>query len=367
MNSDFLRQFRAWATAPEWRGRRYLISPPVDFALVGGLGLLTFFLLFVLLPPTQAMAERWLVAAVVSGLALFIADPHFIASYQLLYKGWRGKLKEGGRAQYRRYIIAGVVVPALLAAYFLYAFITRNDALFGSAIAAMLVLVGWHYVKQAYGVFMLLSSLKEIRYSAWQRRFLLWNSYVAWLFYCCALFTSFPVQQAAGADYIQAPGALAIRYTLPSLPFLQDVLAYLTGITFFLSIMAILVMAWEKPNWSKTAAAGYFSMYYFLLFAGLHPLWILFYPLFHGLQYLLFVYALKRGETRNAREVRVFFGLALVIGILAFAAVPLLLEQMVLLPLTVCAAVFINIHHYFIDSVIWRRENKQRDYVLAVQ
>jgi hypothetical protein len=95
------------------------------------------------------------------------------------------------------------------------------------------------------------------------------------------------------------------------------------------------------------------------------------YPFFHSLQYLLFVGAYKRGEVRHAasaeavRQAKRFVLGALWIGILCFWAMPAMLETWVnpgksfLFPVTAAVVIFINIHHYFIDNVIWRSEHAE--------
>jgi phosphatidylglycerophosphate synthase len=105
-----------------------------------------------------------------------------------------------------------------------------------------------------------------------------------------------------------------------------------------------------------------------LLFAAaLHPMWILLYPFFHSLQYLLFVYAYKRGEraSGSARGIWSWFAASLLGGAMFFALLPMSLEQWLnpgmslFLPVTAAFVIFINIHHYFIDNVIWRKEHTE--------
>jgi len=122
-----------------------------------------------------------------------------------------------------------------------------------------------------------------------------------------------------------------------------------------------------------------------------HPEWALIAPFFHGLQYILFVTAYKRGEMharlraleetqppheppalqKQAKRLRnraqEFFALAFLLGIFAFNVIPSGMDMgakslyAVALPtgmFVLLFAVFINVHHFFIDNVLWRRENK---------
>jgi hypothetical protein len=108
-------------------------------------------------------------------------------------------------------------------------------------------------------------------------------------------------------------------------------------------------------------------------------MWVMIYPFFHSLQYLMFVYSYKRGETRiHLSEAQTteqqqqiknqlirFAVLAVGMGALFFEIVPgtmeswLNPERSMLLPLTAIFTIFINIQHYFIDNIIWRKEHAE--------
>ena len=88
-------------------------------------------------------------------------------------------------------------------------------------------------------------------------------------------------------------------------------------------------------------------------------------PLFHSVQYLPFVYRVEDSRRRVARAgqtalIAVVAGV-LVAGWLAFEIVPgaadAVLDTSAALGISffvIAAMLFINIHHYFIDNVIWR-------------
>src|SRR5262249_2609810 len=89
-----------------------------------------------------------------------------------------------------RYLVAGIIAPAIMGCYFLIALATHSSQMFVLAMYALMLLVGWHYAKQGFGVFMILSALKQIRYSRLQRLFLLLNAYIVWTCYAIVLFTT---------------------------------------------------------------------------------------------------------------------------------------------------------------------------------
>ena len=100
-------------------------------------------------------------------------------------------------------------------------------------------------------------------------------------------------------------------------------------------------------------------------------------PLFHSLQYLAFVYRME--ETRLKREGNAEVkGTVLVLGLvtagwLAFEFLPNTLDNLLgtyaaweMFFFFTAAMLFINIHHYFIDNVLWRFNNPDvRNYLLA--
>jgi hypothetical protein len=102
-------------------------------------------------------------------------------------------------------------------------------------------------------------------------------------------------------------------------------------------------------------------------------------PFFHSLQYLPFIYKVERmqleaehPDTLHLRGTLLAFSL-LVVGFLTFELIPNSADAAVgTFPslnawvFFVCAPLFINIHHYFIDNVIWRfKDSRVRDYLLA--
>src|SRR5687768_13012272 len=157
--------------------RTCLISPVADFFLVGGLSVFVILpLLFVDLPVSAAMA-------IVVPLAFIINDPHFIHSYQLMYERFWQKIGNSSLpASIRlRYIFAGIGVPALFLIWFIFCILKQSPEILAYTGNAMILMVGWHYAKQGYGMLIVLSALKKIYYTAWQKRIFLVNSYVVWI------------------------------------------------------------------------------------------------------------------------------------------------------------------------------------------
>lgn len=141
---------------------------------------------FLILPALYFVPLRYegLVAATMLFLAYLINYPHFAHSYQLFYRHFGRKLRGDGydRNLQIRYIVAGIVVPLLMGAFFAYGSITANARLLGNATNAMFFFVGWHYVKQGYGMLMVDAVLKRRFFTDPDKKILLINSYAVWLF-----------------------------------------------------------------------------------------------------------------------------------------------------------------------------------------
>lgn len=365
--------------ARQWRGRSYLVSPVVDFMVAGGAAFLFFSSMFLLFPGNRLELQHEIVifSATFLMLTYFVNHPHFIASYQLLYEDFPAKLREARqthRRQWLRYLNAGIFVPVIMLLFFAYAFYAQREYIFGYGMYALYFFVGWHYVKQSYGVLIVLSALKKSYFNRGERLILLLNSYLIWAN------SWLPGRKIDPGVMPQQSFNLGVYYTdlyFPVPSFLIELLywsLYLYGAL----CLGMLAFKWwrEKQRPSLSGVIGYASMYILLLLAWHHPLWAFAAPMFHSLQYLLFVWAYKRGEadihraghlwTREEakKHMKRFAAIACLGGALLFYMIPHALEKwlagsfnMLLLPITFSFTIFLNIHHYFIDNVIWKKEN----------
>ena len=131
-----------------------------EFFLVGGATPLLFALAWVL--------RRWLgldEAELVVGFVMFhaafvINDPHFAVTYSLFYRDFAGRAFAGsfGPGLRARYVVAGIAVPIALAAWAVTALAMKSAVGLGLLIQLMFLLVGWHYVKQGFGVMVVLAA-----------------------------------------------------------------------------------------------------------------------------------------------------------------------------------------------------------------
>jgi hypothetical protein len=349
--------------------RRALVMPFADFWLMGGLSL-------VVLAPIWLAADWAHLKPVEQGLAVWIYyagfavnDPHFAFSYQLFYRGFVSRLRGTGDIFSKlRLVIAGVVAPLAMIAYFAAAFFRHSVPMLCDAAILMLFLVGWHYAKQGYGVLITSSVYRSIFYSALQKRIFYANAYIVWIY-------SWIIIHTEPAKAVQ----FDLMYSIPVVPHpvvaVATVAVIVSGMLTAAAFVKTAVI--DKKGISWNGVTGYLcSIYVWLLLPQLVGSEAVFMavPFFHGLQYWPFVYKYKKSEYgddatatlwRNRWVMLGLFGLAgaalgdffLEIGPKfadgAYAGPPGFTKNFFLIAFTI----FINIHHYLIDHSFWRRDN----------
>jgi hypothetical protein len=363
------------------RGGGYLFHPVVDFLCLGG-GSLVLLPAVALLLPVQSSLPA--VAATMLLLANVINHPHFAHSYQIFYRNVRRKLfTPYYPLELRlRYVAAGFVAPGLLAAFFAYSLAAGEARTMAYGANLMAFLVGWHYVKQGYGMLIVTSVLKRAFFAGREKKILLLNAYSAWI--TGWLLTNQAVRERDmwGLGYYSFDVPEALLY--PSM--------WATSVTTAL-VLYVLVEKWraDRAGFPLNGAAAYVAsiyLWFFFLYANPLLLWII--PALHSVQYLLVVWRyqinLVRGEAgaaegdaptggpglmrgRLGREgvarLALFGLLGVLLGYAGFWALPEYLGATV--PYDRAAFgehvfffmfwIFINVHHYFLDNVIWRKEN----------
>lgn len=343
---------RAAAATP----RRHLWGPVADFLLLGGGSLLVFPVLL-LLPADRVAAP---LAAAMWMLINVLNHPHFAHSYQIFYRDYPAKAFSGTHAPALRgrYIFAGLVVPLALAGFLTTALMSADSRLLGFGGNLMAFFVGWHYVKQGYGMLMVDSALKKSFFGATQKKVFLVNAYVVWAFSWLNANHQAKVTHLWGLDY----------YALP----VAQPLLMIAGLAAALTTAATLVVmgrSWKTLPWNGAAAYAA-SLYAWLVFMRINPLWLLVIPAFHSLQYLAVVWryqgSVERARSANwGRGLAIFVAGGLALGFVGFWGLPNLMDAVIpydhaVFGTTACLFavwIFINIHHFFLDNVMWRREN----------
>lgn len=363
----------ALASAPT-AAPKALLHPKLDFWMMGGASLLIFlgYQLF-----TGDNTSPSGVAYFMYYLSMLVNWPHFIASYQMLYQ-------DRGRRIFRKpaFFWAGVVVPAVLVGIFALGFQRRDEIVFSVMVQVMFITVGWHYIKQIFGLMIVANARQNFFFTAFERRLILANFGTLWAL-------SFLTGQASEreADF------WGVKYDIVGMPTWSFTVAYalfgLTALAMLGTFLKRYLRDGSKP--SNLALTALVSLYVWYLPFATHRLFFYTIPFFHSLQYLLCAFALKKGEwstrfqglagpqRRQAwlKAPALYFGASVVLGLVFFLWLPEALDNRMpqwnreaenIWGPTVwmaCFQLFLNIHHYFIDNVLWTKDNPEiRDYLL---
>ena len=352
----------------------YLFHPITDFLMAGGASLIFAVPIFWGIRDKVSAQPTALWLGLV--LSVFINYPHFAHSYQLLYAGiWQRIFgAETTKKVALKYAWAGFVAPTLIAAFLIGVYLFGNMQVLGFAANAVMFSVGWHYVKQGYGVITVLSAIRRIYYSAVEKKLLLLNGYAVWIYSWMALNVEMREHDMYGVKYF--------TLDLPSVAITVGLAAtVLTTAALLIALVHRVAVRKQPVSWN--GIIGYVcSLYLWVIAFYADPIFTVFVPAFHSLQYLLFVWryevnkahadvaasgVVAAGEKRPVMmRVARFVLVGMVLGFIGFMALPTVLEasfapNQSLWGPTVFLFIliaFINLHHYFIDNVIWRRDNE---------
>ncbi|CDX54605.1 conserved membrane hypothetical protein [Mesorhizobium plurifarium] len=355
---------------------RYLFGPVADFLMLGGSA-------FLILPALFFVPHEYegSLAATMVVVAYLVNYPHFAHSYQIFYRNFGRKARGDGydRSLQLRYIFAGVIVPAIMVLFFAYGAATSNTRLLGFAANAMFFFVGWHYVKQGYGMLMVDAVLKRKFFDNRDKKVLLANSYAVWILAWLQTNMAVTAGQYYGLQY----------YTFAAPSWITDIVLA-AAVASTAATLLMLASRWRKNGGGlpyNGIVAYVASLYLWILIARINPLWLLVVPALHSLQYLAVVWRYQTNVERDVLDAArdqepkilsvlgpryklrvwgfIIGGAAL--GYLGFWLIPFMLTALVPYDKQVLGSslfffivlVFINVHHYFLDNVMWRRGNPE--------
>jgi len=385
-------------TATSSPPRRSLTTRTLDFWMLGGASLVLWAAMFLLESDGReawAVDHHFLNLMAISGsLALICNYPHFMASYQLAYsQGTRFVLEHwfqliavpialigGISAGYLWYLepsAAGVFysLNAGLTTLGLDTQIglapTRGQEVMSLLIQVMFFTVGWHYAKQVNGCKREMANFDGYRLTAQQWRLVKGCLFAVWG-------TSF-VHANVGDD---SRNLHEVSYVTLGLPIWADAVALVVFLYLLCAVILLMrdiyTSTGQRPSANMLVAPVAFIIWWLPPLVQIDfYIWIV--PFFHSLQYLGFVYKIERNQLQDTRPNAIplwggFSAIGLVIaGFLAFEYVPNTADhffdtqgQLGAWFFFASAVIFINVHHYFIDNVIWRFSNPRvRQFLLS--
>lgn len=350
-----------------------------ELLLVGGATFVLFPLAWVLRAGLGIDSAELAFGFVTFYAAHVINDPHFSVTYLLFYKDVRRRAFDtrASRMQRARFLLAGFVAPLGLAIWAAASIAAGSAYALGLLIQLMFLLVGWHYVKQGFGVLSVLSARRSFSFSPVERKALLLHCYAGWAYAWASPFDPGREVEEKGVVYtsLAHPHGLELA----------------TGIVFAASavLLAVVVIRGVRARRSPPPApliVFLATIWLWTVYSSVDPLMVYVIPALHSVQYLYFVWLLERNKARAAEgpptfgrptgmRLALLAASALGLGWLLFHGAPTALDGALVLggstgdlgPTPYFAALFaiVNIHHYFMDSVIWRRENPDTRFLMA--
>lgn len=367
--------------------KKNLFGPKSDFLLLGAGSVLVILFVELLVRNTPTHYEWALFITLVA--SFFINNPHFAQSYMIFYSDFAGKISASNpsKSLRLRYIIFGILAPLVILSYYAYFMITQDVMLLVYAVQAMFFFVGWHYVKQGYGMIILDSVLKKAFFTTTEKKILLLNAYICWLLPYIGIQSSISDAALAALGQQEMYG---LDYKIQILPFNSQfgIYSFYAVITSTLITIYILAEKFRKNDgtFPWTGVIAYFTPVYVWLLGGMIGLSAISYlviPAFHSLQYSTVVsrYVINKhqnlitdNQTRRFLFMPMqkshihyiqFYTLSAALGFVGFWLLSYFVDFSSLLSsrfagievVVIMCLVFINIHHYFLDSVMWRKEN----------
>lgn len=337
----------------------------------GGLSIIFCALFLIFFKAKDSVYE---ISQVGVALAFVINFPHFLSSYVMLYSDFKSKIFKN-----KRFFLAAVIVPLVLFGFTAYGLATASNQILAGLVTSMYFFVGWHYVKQIFGCFIVTSAQRKVYYSKTERRVLLWN--------LCSLWGMSWVGAHVRESSFNFYGVTHTSFNLP--PYLLNVAMWSVGVSALICLIVLMNKYIETGVVPPAASVvSILSLYAWYLPTLQNPGFAYLIPMFHSLQYLSFVWIYKKNETKDQAkgmdpvEARkhwlgqfcFYFANVTILGALAFEVVPKLLDAQGLIsdpnftktPFLAAFLLFINIHHYFIDNVLWRSEHPEmKKYLMA--
>ena len=324
-----------------------ILSPTLDLLLVGGLSLLVFVPLLLSgrtdLVVIGAGAQAW--------IATLVNMPHFMASYRLVYRS---------REMILKHKWASLYVPAILLAYIALALWRAKDA---PELGIILVSVSsaylaWHYTGQVWGMMASFAYLEGTSFDKTERTLirtglrvlLAWH--VTWFLY----------------TQLRDPSRVRPLYLLISGG---------TTVAFLLGAIGIAKMRRRTGHFPPARSlVAWFAIFVWYAAMARDPKAIFWVQIAHALQYLAFPIRVEINRTASAGARQAArFGLHMAAYGILLLIVSVVVAQVV--PGTAMSAIahvfgeepgkaapilllmFINIHHYFTDGVIWHISNPE--------
>jgi hypothetical protein len=347
------------SAAPSSKPPLYFINAPVDYAMIGGLSIVTFLLL-----RTFYSSQRTDPVILLATQLVWICNwPHFAATSYRLYHS---------RDNIVQYPLTALVIPWVIAAAVL------GSLLYPTIVAPyfvkmFLIWSPYHFSGQSVGITLIYARRSGFQVGKWERMAL-----------STFIFGTFVHQTIGGEVNPDGGEFFGIKYPGLGLPmWLMDVsrgVMWVGGIVFLLFVVQwsirnkrilppiVLLPAVTQYVWFvQSADSNWLSFREFV-------------PFFHSLQYMLIAWAMQLKEKMDLKHITPsvryvgfetirWWTLNFILGVCLFWLLPRLIAMTPLLAdygdatktlafSTGIIVTAIQIHHFFVDGVIWKLKRK---------
>lgn len=334
------------SVAPSRASSLYFVHPLVDFTLVGGLSIFTFFFL-INFHTGERTPEVYNLAAM---LVWIVNWPHFSATLHRLYSSVNHTLQ---------YPVTSFVIPWVVAAGAVGSFL-EPVAIAPYFVKLYLIWSPYHFSGQTLGVSLLYSRRAGIQFPEWARKSLS-------IFIFCTFIMGSLASEISGmpiAFYgVQVP-------TLGVPAFFRDVTQVVMYVSAFAFFGYWLWTGVRQRRWIPAIVVlpAIAQFFWFVLGASV-PAFNEFVPFFHSLQYLLFAWHINLAENVPSnspqftpglfvfRQSTIWLAINLVGGAVLFHFLPDWTATFSGESLTFSTAIIlaaVQLHHFFVDGVIWK-------------
>lgn len=320
-----------------------ILSPVVDFLMVGGLSIIVFIPLLL----TKG-SITWVTVGTLAWIHIFINYAHFMGSYRIVYRS---------KEMIFRHKWATIGVPLIMLGFLIYALTElQTGSMFTLALFFMVAsgYLAWHYTGQTWGMMVSFAHLNGIRHDRTEywlirgglRILLVWH--LVWFLRLT----------------LRDPSAVNAIFGFVS---------WLTVAAFFMGIVGFIHLhrrTGKAPPFRYLVA--WFAIFvWYMIIAKFDLVGLFLVQLAHAIQYLEFPFrveinraAAQHIRSRAAQLGMYIGGMALLTLVLAYflpnpsrPVVPMALGGGAGNIMPVLLSYFIAIHHFFTDGVIWKLRN----------
>jgi hypothetical protein len=336
----------------------YFVSGMVDSLFIGGLSLMTFAAMQLL--ATSANDPSYY--AVALALAWVCNWPHFAASTYRLYES---------NDHIRQYPMTALVIPWFILAGIVASF-WSPERIAPYWVKLFLVWSPYHFSGQTFGVAMIYARRAGYMLGRWQRLSLTSFIYATFISRTIRLEIGDQTQEYYSMD-IPSLGLPEWRFPGREQFLLVDVAnaaMWLAAIVFIGFVMVRWLRRGERPP--TILFVPLVAQYCWFIGSLSRPGYFEFVPFFHSLQYLFIAWAVRlkgtldRGAAAPGRRFVIseslFWGLTIFLGgLVLFLLSPYIGQSLGGLSVVVAGGIVtsgIQIHHFFVDGVIWKLRTK---------